>query len=116
MKIVFILSLLLISCTHRKYQFAQIDHDKFIFDHHHPVVKESKIHGKLLETKMHNKSFCSDQFLFFNNAAKEVEQLSIEYMKRKCLKQGLSIDNQLSYTWWTIILYSRSCISIKFKC
>ncbi len=110
------LIVLSLSCTHKKYTIAQIDIESFKFDHHYPTQSPKQIAKKNPRNKSYKKKVCENQFLFLKNAAKESEDQIVEFLKRSCGQYSQSYMNQMTYTWWTTLLFSRSCIDFNFRC
>lgn len=59
---------------------------------------------------------CFGQWLFFSNAEKEKNE-SIPYLVRSlCPGKEYLLQAEMKEMWWTTIIYTRSCVSVKTKC
>ncbi len=110
MKIFFIL-LLMISCT-RKYQgFPIIDKNHFDKDNY-----DSPITSKMYPGKKVQASTCSGQIFFSSNAYEDTKRQLQNIVRTLCPDSQYLIENELTETWWTTIIYSRSCVELISFC
>jgi hypothetical protein len=59
---------------------------------------------------------CFNQWLFFSNAEKEKNE-SIPFLIRSlCPGKDYLLDSDMTETWWTTILFTRSCVNVETSC
>jgi hypothetical protein len=59
---------------------------------------------------------CFNQWLFFSNAEEEKNK-SISFIVRSlCPGKDYLINTEMKETWWTSLLFTRSCISMETLC
>ncbi len=59
---------------------------------------------------------CFGQWLFLSNAEKEKNE-AIPYLIRSlCPGKDYLLDSDMVETWWTTIIYTRSCVRVDSKC
>ncbi|MFP5387352.1 MAG: hypothetical protein ACLGHN_14840 [Bacteriovoracia bacterium] len=59
---------------------------------------------------------CFNQWLFFTNAAAKKDE-AIPYLVRSlCPGQDYLLSSEMVESWWTTILFTRSCVSVETKC
>jgi hypothetical protein len=59
---------------------------------------------------------CFNQWLFFSNAEKEKERAIPVMVRSLCPGQDYLMDNKMTETWWTTIVFTRSCIEMETRC
>lgn len=104
-------SVLLMSCS-QKYQTYHVI-DKYNFDVEKPNTPITK---KLYPGNKTTLSYCKGQFFFYNNAKKETDQYLPHMLRGMCRKSNYILNSKLTETWWTTIIYSRSCIKMEGYC
>lgn len=63
-----------------------------------------------------NLKSCFNQWLFFSNAAKEKDE-AIPYLVRSlCPSHDFLMQSEMTETWWTTIVFTRSCVEVETKC
>jgi hypothetical protein len=61
-------------------------------------------------------NYCFNQWLFFSNAEKEKNE-SIPFLIRSlCPGKDYLLDSDMTETWWTTILFTRSCVNVETSC
>jgi hypothetical protein len=59
---------------------------------------------------------CFNQWLFFSNAEKEKNE-SIPFLVRSlCPGQDYLLQSEMKETWWTTLVFTRSCVKVETKC
>lgn len=59
---------------------------------------------------------CFNQWLFFSNAEEEKNE-SIPFIIRSlCPGKDYLLDSDMTETWWTTILFTRSCVDVETSC
>lgn len=61
-------------------------------------------------------SECFNQWLFFSNAEKQKAQRIPEFVRALCPRQDYLVTAAFTETWWTTVIFTRSCIDIKTLC
>jgi hypothetical protein len=59
---------------------------------------------------------CFNQWLFFSNAEKEKEASVPLLIKSLCPGKDYLLQSEMVETWWTTLLFTRSCVDVKTKC
>lgn len=59
---------------------------------------------------------CFNQFLFFSNANKEVEESLPLIVRTLCPNNSYLLNSDFTETWWTTIFFTRSCIEVTSTC
>ncbi len=113
MKILIYLTLLIsfLSCT-QKYQTYHVI-DKARFDKENPEVPITR---KMRPGRRTSKEYCAGQFFFASNAYKKTEQYLKNMVTTMCPDSDYIINSRLTETWWTTIIYSRSCVELEGYC
>jgi len=107
----YLLLLVLISCATKYETFNVIDKRNFELGKNNEAMAPRAVRGKK-ETK----SFCAGQFLFFQNAKNITDKSVPALMSRTCPEKVFLMDGKITETWWTTIIYSRSCIKVEAYC
>jgi len=107
----FILFTLLFSCTKKYETFHVID--KYSFNKNDP---ESPITGKLYPGEKEVRSHCEGQFFWSSNAKTKTDNYVNSVVQNMCPEAKYLVNNRLEETWWTTIVYSRSCVRMESYC
>jgi hypothetical protein len=59
---------------------------------------------------------CFNQWLFFSNAEKQKDKAISFIVKSLCPGKDFLVDTKMKETWWTTIVFTRSCVSMKTLC
>ncbi len=59
---------------------------------------------------------CFNQWLFFSNAEKEKDEHLPMMVRTLCPREPYLTQTRMTETWWTTIVFTRSCIDIKTAC
>lgn len=110
MKLLILLTLL-VGCT-QKYQTYHII-DKGNFDKENP---QAPIAPKMFPGKKRTMSHCEGQIFFSSNAKKRTDQYVGNMVRTLCPKNKYLLNSRLTETWWTTIIYSRSCVELEAYC
>jgi hypothetical protein len=112
MKKILLLFLVALSCT-RKYADYDLIHkvnfNKESFERPTPVTQ-------IMPTGKDELESCFNQWLFFSNAEREKND-SIPFLVRSlCPGKDYLLDSKMVEQWWTTLIFTRSCVSVKTKC
>lgn len=111
MKIILLLSLLA-GCTQKYADYdliRKVDFNKESYER--PILTH-----QVIPTGIDDLESCFGQWLFFSNAEKEKNE-SIPYLIRSlCPGKDYLLQAEMKERWWTTILFTRSCVSVKTKC
>ena len=110
MKYIIIL-LLLTACT-QKYQTYHVI-DKHSFDKEN---YQAPITPKLLPAKKARASHCEGQIFWYSNAKKQTDRYLSRLVETICPDKKYLVNTRLTETWWTTIIYSKSCVEIETYC
>lgn len=112
MKFLLLISIFLLSACSTKYQTYQVI-DKYKFQY---PGENNPISKKLRPAKKETQSSCEGQWFFSRNAHK-INQANVHSMvKFTCPKSKFLVNSKITETWWTTIIYSRSCIDLLTYC
>lgn len=109
--IILLVILLFAGCSNKYKTYHAIQKRKFEFDKPHNPVTPLMRRGKkeVQET-------CEGQ-IFFNRNAVKITQGSLPALIRySCPGSEYLVDAKITETWWTTIIYSRSCIKLESFC
>lgn len=110
MKVLVILFLTM-SCTQKYQTYHVIDSRNFSIEN-----PDTPITKKMIPQKKVVQSNCIGQWLFSSNAQKEnIRYIEKNLVGRMCDSQYL-LNARLTETWWTTIIYSRSCFELEAYC
>jgi hypothetical protein len=59
---------------------------------------------------------CFNQWLFFVNAEKEKEQAIPMIVRSLCPGQDYLLNAEMVEQWWTTLVFTRSCVTMKTSC
>lgn len=59
---------------------------------------------------------CFNQWLFFSNAEKEKNDSIPMIIRSLCPGKDYLLDSQMTETWWTTIVFTRSCVGVETLC
>ena len=59
---------------------------------------------------------CFNQWLFFSNAEKDKESSIPMLIRSLCPGQEYLLQAEMVESWWTTLLFTRSCVSVETKC
>ncbi len=110
MRIIFIL-LVLVSCTKKYQTYHLIDVNDFSFEEARPPIAK-----KMMPKNKVSRTHCEGQVLFSSNAQKENQRYMQGMIKRMCDNSSYLLNARLTETWWTTIIYSRSCYTMEAYC
>lgn len=110
MKYLIILTLL-VSCATKYETHHAIDKRNFKLDSPNEAMPYRAVKGKKEES-----SKCEGQFFFFSNAKKKTDNALPSLLSRTCPKDVFLMDAKVTETWWTTIIYSRSCVKVEAHC
>ncbi len=111
MKILFLV-LFVLGCTQKYVDYdliRKVDFNKASYERPVPVTQILALGRDELQE-------CFNQWLFFSNAENEKQQRIGEFVRALCPGKDYLVNTQMVETWWTTIIYTRSCIDIKTLC
>lgn len=102
---------LLTSCSQKYQTYHVVDKYNYKIDDY-----DAPITSKLLPRTKVSKTICSDQ-IFFNRNAEKISKRQMEQVVQNLCPDGRFIINaKLTEDWWTVIAYSRSCMTFEGYC
>lgn len=106
-----ILIFLITSCTQKYRTYPVIKKNTFNYNkEHNPVTP------KMLMAQKEVQKTCEGQF-FFNRNADKITQGSIPALVQySCPGQDYLLNAKITQTWWTTIIYTRSCVELESFC
>lgn len=107
----FFILILLISCAQKYQTYHIIDKQNFDKDNY-----QTPISKKLYPQMRVSSSFCEGQFFFMSNAKKETDLQLNRIVRTLCPNDNYLLNSRLTETWWTTIIYSRSCVDFEAYC
>lgn len=110
MKILFLL-LLLTSCAQSYQTYNTIDKRNFSKD-----GENSHVTPKLVRSQKVEHGHCEGQVLFFSNARAQTDKYIDRMVTNLCGDSDFLLDSKLTETWWTTIIYTRSCVKFETYC
>lgn len=112
MKKILVLTLCLTGCTQKYATYdliRKVDFNRETYERPISIMK-------VLPTGTDSLESCFNQWFFTSNAEKEKND-SIPFLVRGlCPREDFLLDADMVDTWWTTIIFTRSCVSIKTKC
>ena len=103
--------LLFIGCTQKYQTYHTID--KYSFDKNNP---KTPITPKIYPGKKVVKKHCEGQVFFSRNAVTHTDRYLQNIVKTICPESDFLMNSRLTETWWTTIIYSRSCVELETFC
>lgn len=111
MKVILLL-LTVVSCTQKYADYdliRKVDFNKETYERPITLMEVTPVGKDDLKS-------CFNQWLFFSNAEKDKND-SIPYMIRSlCPGHDYLLNAEMVETWWTTIVFTRSCVSVETKC
>lgn len=102
----------ILSCTQKYQTYSLVDKRSFEFG----KENQTPITPVLRKGKMEHYKVCADQYLFNRNAQVLSEQKLNRVVKGICSNTDFLLDSKITQTWWTTIIYSRSCMELQTHC
>lgn len=59
---------------------------------------------------------CFNQWLFFSNAEKQKNEAIPMMVRTLCPREDYLLDTRMTETWWTTIIFTRSCVEMETRC
>ena len=107
----YLILLTLLGCSQKYQTYQVVDKYDYKIDEY-----EAPISPKLLKKRKISKTICSSQ-IFFNQNAEKLSKRSLERVVQTLCPEGRFIsDARLTEDWWTVIAYSRSCMTFEGYC
>ncbi len=110
MRYLFLLFLIM-GCSHKYQTYHVIDKYNFDKDHPNPPITKKMYPGQKVK-----RSHCEGQLLFTSNAVTKNTKYLEQMIKGMCPDSNYILNSRLTETWWTTIIYSRSCMEIEGYC
>lgn len=107
-----IMLLLFSSCTQKYTDYdliRKLDFNKESYERPITVMKVLPVANDELKS-------CFNQWLFFSNAEKEKNQAIPYLIKSLCPGQDYLLQSEMVETWWTTLVFTRSCVKVETKC
>ena len=107
-----IMLFILASCTHKYVDYdliRKVDFQKESYER--PVTLM-----EVLPAGNDSLRACFNQWLFFSNADKETKDAVPMMVRSLCPGKDFLLETEMNETWWTTILFTRSCVEMKTKC
>ena len=101
----------MLACT-QKYQTYHLI-DKNNFDKEKPTTP---IGRKVFKGAKFKKEYCRGQILFMSNAKKETDRYVSNLVRYSCPTDDVLVESKITETWWTTLVYSRSCVELESHC
>lgn len=70
----------------------------------------------LLKGRAETEEFCESQILFNKNAHNITVNSIPALVRQSCPGADHLLDATITYTWWTVLVYSRSCVKVESFC
>lgn len=109
---VYIFLLTLVSCTQKYADYdliAKFDFNKETYQRPITLMEVIPFGKDRLKS-------CFNQWLFFSNAEEEKNSAIPYIIKSLCPSQDYLLNAEMVETWWTTIVFTRSCVSVETKC
>lgn len=103
--------LLLCSCTQKYQTYSLIDKENF-----NKEDRSTPVTPKLRRTVKEKKSYCEGQIFFSANAKAATDNYANQVVNYMCPQSKYLMDTKITETWWTTIVYSRSCVELEGYC
>lgn len=104
--------LLLSSCATDTAYYPVLQKDAFLKTSDNRPVKNMTLSRGM----SYQKDICAGQFFFSSNARKETDEKLARQIANLCPNENYLLEADIKKTWWTVILYSRSCVQLKAYC
>lgn len=78
--------------------------------------KDPVVTPRLIAEKKDHLSQCFSQWLFSNNAEAEKDASLPGLMQVVCPGREYLMDARVTERWWTLLVYSKSCVFIEATC
>lgn len=59
---------------------------------------------------------CFNQWLFFSNAEAEKNKAIPQMVRTLCPGKDYLLDTSMTETWWTTVIFTRSCVDMETQC
>lgn len=104
-------SLIFVSCSQKYQNLGTINKQAYL------EKDEYRDSPKVLRKgKNESESFCVGQILFQKNAYDITESSLKALVRSSCPGDNYLQDVKIKRTWWTTLVYSRSCIEVESRC
>lgn len=100
-----------VSCTQKYQTFHIIDKNNFDKERY-----EAPITKKLIPAHKTKASHCEGQFFFTSNAKTKTDLYTKRLVETICPSNAYLLNSRLTETWWTTIIYTRSCVELETYC
>lgn len=107
----FLLLLLMVSCTQKYQTYPVIKKSSFNKDEAHNPVSPKIYPGRKVTQES-----CEGQFFFLRNAKKITDASLPALVNFSCPGSEYLVNAKITETWWTTVIYSRSCIEVESHC
>lgn len=107
-----LLTLIIVSCTKKYQTYYVIDKYNFNKDNYQPPITKKLI----AKREQQSREYCEGQILFSSNAKVATDKAVSGLAQSMCGESQYLLNNKVTETWWTTIVYSRSCVKIESYC
>lgn len=111
MKILFLVMFVL-GCTQKYVDYdliRKVDFNKASYERPVPVTQ-------ILAQGRDELQECFNQWLFFSNAESQKQNRIGEFVRALCPGKEYLVNTHMTETWWTTIIFTRSCVDISTLC
>ena len=106
----------LFACSKKYYDYDYINKNEFTMvevDRQNLPEEEAPL---LIPGKTEVEEFCAGQILFKSNAFNIAHSSIPAIVNQSCPGDDFLVRAQITQSWWTTLLYTRSCVTIKSFC
>ena len=107
----YLLLILLVSCSQKYQTFNTVKKGEFEFGKPHSPISPKMYPGRKV-----TQISCEGQIFFNRNAQKITEGSIPALISYSCPKSEYLLNVKITETWWTTIVYSKSCVEIESFC
>ena len=101
----------LASCTQKYETYHVISKSEFNKDNYEAPVTKKMYPGEKV-----TKDYCEGQILFSSNAKKATDRALTNIVRTTCSDDEYLLNSKVTETWWTTLIYSRSCVELETYC
>ncbi|MBJ00596.1 MAG: hypothetical protein CME67_05140 [Halobacteriovoraceae bacterium] len=111
------IAILLAGCATKYQDYPHISKKDFELDGNKVVDNTPHEAPKnLLKGRAETEEFCESQILFNKNAHVITTNSLPALVRQSCPGSDYLLDATVTYNWWTVLVYSRSCVKVESFC